>query len=237
MSMRNMKALVGALLAILIGGLLALTGYDGFNGFLTGVGCSLIASGAVSILNAVYIERREIKSADVWGLDKIYKTRSEKNADSDPKLKSVTDRVDGIAFGLGSFRRNHTEQVEDCLKRGVNFRFITMNPDSEYAIQRDREEGVNEGSTAHSINQLVEWAKTLNGKNYKGQISIKGYSCMTLDFYWRVDDELYMGPYWYGYLSQQTVTYKYVKGGEGFDLYQEYFSRLWDNDKLMKRLV
>lgn len=240
MSSKNLKALVGALIVLLVGGIISY--FDCYyihseSGFFTGIGCSLIASGLVSILHSLYIENRAKKSIDEWNMDKIYDTRAEKNSDSDPKLAHATDRVDGIAFGLGSFRRNHTSQVEDCLRRGVCFRFITMDPNSKFAEQRDIEEKVSISSTAHSINQLIDWANELNSKGYPGKISIKGYSCMTLDFYWRIDDEIYMGPYWYGYLSQQTVTYKFCKGGKGFDLYKDYFSRLWDDDVLMKKLA
>lgn len=54
---------------------------------------------------------------------------------------------------------------------------------------------------------------------------------MTLDFYWRVDNVVYIGPYWNGYESQQTITYKYIKGGKGFKTYTEYFQKLWNNSK------
>ena len=71
--------------------------------------------------------------------------------------------------------------------------------------------------------------KKLNSKSNKGKITIKYYDCMTLDFYWRLDDQLYVGPYWFGTESQQTITYKFVKGGRGFDVYTEYFEELWEN--------
>lgn len=54
---------------------------------------------------------------------------------------------------------------------------------------------------------------------------------MTLDFYWRVDDEMYIGPYWYGIGSQQTITYKFKKGKKAFELYEEYFEKLWIDEK------
>ena len=60
---------------------------------------------------------------------------------------------------------------------------------------------------------------------------------MTLDFYWRMDNELYIGPYWYGWDSQQTVTYKFINGGRGFDLYTQYFDALWNDEKLMRKLT
>jgi len=60
---------------------------------------------------------------------------------------------------------------------------------------------------------------------------------MTLDFYWRMDDELYIGPYLFDVVSQQTITYKFVRGkskddGRGFNMYTNYFESLWNNEKL-----
>ena len=60
---------------------------------------------------------------------------------------------------------------------------------------------------------------------------------MTLDFYWRVDDELYIGPYWYGISSQQTITYKFSEGGKGFNQYTSYFDDLWNDNELTKVLT
>lgn len=84
---------------------------------------------------------------------------------------------------------------------------------------------------------MVEWADTLNAKNFKGKIIVKGYNSMTLDFYWRVDNTVYVGPYWYGVDSQQTITYKFLDGGKGFTQYTEYFSSLWDNKRLCTPLT
>ena len=55
---------------------------------------------------------------------------------------------------------------------------------------------------------------------------------MTLDYYWRVDDELYIGPYWYGYKSGDTITFKFLSGGKGFQHYSNYFESLWNNPNL-----
>ena len=89
----------------------------------------------------------------------------------------------------------------------------------------------------YHIDYCMSWADTLNCKNYKGKIVVKAYSCMTLDYYWRVDDELYIGPYWYGYKSSDTITYKFASGGKGFQHYSEYFESLWNNTDLVKPLT
>ncbi len=112
-----------------------------------------------------------------------------------------------------------------------------MSPDSPYVTARDVEENKQEGTIKYSIEQLVKWADELNKKSTRGKIIIRGYSSMTLDFYWRVDDVIYVGPYWYGLDSQQTITYKFVCGGKGFTQYSEYFNSLWSNEKLCKPLT
>jgi hypothetical protein len=184
-----------------------------------------------------FVERKEVSMLDEWKIERIFATRAEKNAESDPELAKAKYCVDAVAFGLGSFRNKHSLKVETCLRNGVNFRIITMDPDSPYASARDEEEGDNPGATKHSIEQLIEWADKFNAKKLKGRIIVRGYSSMTLDFYWRVDDTLYVGPYWYGEKSQQTITYKFLDGGKGFTQYSEYFEKLWEDEKLCKPLT
>lgn len=236
----NWKSLFAGLAIILVGiGLCIWSAFvlEPWNGILLSIGCSLIASGLVILMHDFFIERKQVSLLDEWKIDKIYSTRSEKNAESDPELIYAKYCVDAVAFGLGSFRSKHTSKVETCLRKGVNFRIITMDPDSPYADIRDGEENAKAGTTSYSIRQLVEWANNLNEKNLKGKIIIRGYSSMTLDFYWRVDNVIYVGPYWYGIDSQQTITYKFLDGGKGFNQYSDYFESLWCDNQLLKPLT
>jgi len=240
MEKMNLKAIIVALVVLVVGILLIpadLYKFETTSKLWVSIGCSLIASALVILMTEILVNRVKINPLEEWKLVKIYLTRSEKNADSDPKLDKAKYNVDAIAFGLSSFRSKYSKKVEKCLKKGVNFRIITMDPNGAYANQRDSEEKTVSGSTAKSINDLIEWAKKLNEKNLKGKIEIKGYSCMTLDFYWRVDDVIYTGPYWYGYKSGDTITYSFSKGGKGFNLYSDYFDSLWKDNSLNKSLV
>ena len=145
--------------------------------------------------------------------------------------------LDAIAFGLSSFRDKHTNKVEALLRKGVNVRIITMNPNSQFIAAREKEEKDQEGHIKFTIQELVSWANRLNQKSNKGKIIVKGYSCMTLDFYWRVDDSLYIGPYWYGIGSQQTITYKFIDKGKAFTQFTDYFNSLWDDEQLCETLT
>lgn len=54
-----------------------------------------------------------------WGLERVFKTRAEKNAESDVLLeKHNIAHLDGIAFGLRSFRNTREKDVLQCLCNG-----------------------------------------------------------------------------------------------------------------------
>lgn len=233
MKIYNDKKIIVSLVISIAGLLMVIFG----NVTIANIGSSLLASSLVILLNVWLVDVKISRPIDNWGIEKIYSTRSEKNADSDPKLEKAQYQLDGVAFGLKSFRSNHTDKIDNCLQRGVNIRLLVMDPDSPYADKRDEEEGDLPGHLRNSINQLVEWADNLNNKNYRGKIVVKGYSSMTLDFYWRVDGEVYIGPYWYGIPSQQTITYKFTDNGKGFSVYTNYFEKLWNDSKLTKELT
>lgn len=175
----------------------------------------------------------KINDYNYWGMEKIFNTRAEKNSDSDPKLeKHNVKKLDGVAFGLTSFRTQRENDILKCLNNGMQMRLLVMDPNSEFVKQREIEEDALPNSISHSINKLVSWVNKLNSRTDKGKIEIKFYNSMTLDFYWRMDDDLYVGPYLYGVVSQQTITYKFVNGGKGFQVYTDYFDSLWNNEDL-----
>lgn len=234
----NLRAIIVALIAVIIG--ICLVFLCKTSTAWMGIGGSLIASGLVILLQSLLVDRVKINDLDKWGLERIYYTRSEQNTDTDPQLKKAKYQIDAVVFGLKSFRDKHGHLVESCLNRGVNIRILTMDPEGSFIAQREHEEKVSEGSIKQTIDQLVVWANTLNAQNRKGKIEIRGYNCMTLDFYWRVDNTVCIGPYWYGTDSQQTITYKFVDddaNGLGFKQYVEYFEKLWNEDELIKTLT
>ena len=195
------------------------------------IGCSLIASALVILLNTFLVDAQVSNPLDDWKLERIASTRAEINRDCEMEIERAKHQIDIIAFGLRSFRTTHTDRkILSKLKKGLNYRILTMDPHSQFVLARESEE--NNKNIKDSIMALVEWADAINSKSSKGKIVVKGYSSMTLDFYWRVDNAIYIGPYWIGYESQQTITYKYVRGGNGFKTYSEYFEKLWSDEKL-----
>lgn len=234
----NLKSIIAALIILAIGTFLALM--DGFvwkstSSIVLNIGCSFISSSLVAIVTVLLVERQKVNPIDDWKLNRIAFARSDINTECAAELRKAKYQVDVVAFGLHSFRNKQGSEIENHLKKGINFRILTMDPDSEFVTQREKEE--DDTNINNSIRKLIEWANHLNNKQYKGKIIVKGYSCMTLDFYWRIDDVVYVGPYWYGYDSQQTITYKFTEGGNGYKLYTEYFERLWEDKDISKVLT
>lgn len=178
-----------------------------------------------------------IQNLSEWKMSHIFRLRADKNAESDPMLtKQKVKELDAIIFGLKTFRSAHTVDIENCLKNGTRIRFLVMNPDSLFVKQREIEENEVEGQISKSIVDLLKWAKKLK-KTTKGDISVKYYNSMTLDFYWRIDNVLYVGPYLFGRASQATITYKYESGGLGYNEYTNYFEELWNNTSLTLKVL
>jgi hypothetical protein len=234
----NMKSIIAGLVCIIVGGLGigAEFVWETDKGLWFNLGCSLLSSGLVILLTALFVERMKVNPLDDWKIVKITATRAEINAECEIELGKVKKQVDIVAFGLQSFRSRHSDKkILEFLKRGVNFRILTMDPESKFIEARETEE--DDTNIRNSINKLIEWADEINQKSSKGKIIIKGYSSMTLDFYWRCDNTLYVGPYWYKCGSQQTITYKYINGGTGFKTYTDYFEDLWENEGLARILT
>ena len=107
-----------------------------------------------------------------------------------------------------------------------------MDPDSEFVKQRAKEENEKVNSISDSIRELIKWVNEVRNVSSAGSIEIKVYNAMTLDFYWRIDDLVYVGPYLYGIPSQQTITLKNVSPGRGYTMYTDYFENLWNDEVL-----
>lgn len=231
------------LFIILLGVLFVLIGSyleeeEAIKTFLFGIGGSLVASSVILGLNFLFFIEEE-KSQDLlldilnrWGLKAIYKTRQEMNLVCDTYIENeLKNELNIIAFGLRSLRHSPIRGViEEKVKKGLKIKILTMNPDSIYLKQRETEEGEEIGSIKKTILDLMEWVKELKKLSpYPDNINLKFYDGLPLDFYFQVDDHLFIGPYLYGKDSQQTISFEFKKCGdaEGYNYYHKYFEEIW----------
>lgn len=196
------------------------------------VGCSLIASSIVSWLTARYLTRAERVREVIrdWGLVAIFRTRQEMNRAADRACLDLAHRLDILAWGLKSFRESKDHEVRAQLARGLHLRILAPHPDSPMIAQREQEEREVPGQIRNTLLQLEDWVNTLKEvAPTPAAVQLRWYRGLPQDFYFRADDQLFIGPYLYGLSSQQTISYQFAAPSHGFDYYTRYFDRLWDD--------
>jgi len=165
-----------------------------------------------------------------WGLEAIYETRQEMNRSTDTAFESLEKNLDIIAWGLKSFQDAKDRIVRKKVKHGLRIRFITPHPDSRYVRQREIDEKETPGQIRHTILNLRVWIEDLRKIAPKSEnIQIKYYNSLPEDFYFRVDNHIFIGPYLYGISSQQTISYEFRAPSRGAAYYRNYFERLWND--------
>lgn len=218
--------------SFLVGAVVTLSGYfvpsESWSTIVMSIGASIIASSAVVYIDSFYeVKFRAIRDVmEKWKLAAIYKTRGAMNADCDTAQVEAKKEIDVIGFGLSSWRDSSTDEIKELLKKGVKIRIMTPNPESPFVLQRARDEGQADDSIRHSINKLIEWGREL--RDAGGNIEIRTYDWLPMDFYFRIDGVLFIGPYLYLKGSQQTVTFKFEKDGLMYAEYTAYFERVWN---------
>lgn len=204
--------------------------YNDWKNIQISVGCSILASNIIMFLTSEYMLRsqRRAEIIDRWGVEAIYKTRAEMNNSSNISLSKCKEDIEIVAFGLKSFRETQSDEIERLLAKGVSLKIITANPESKFLEFVDLREDVLPGATKKSIEGLINWVSTLKDKHQLYKVEIRFYDSLPLDFYFKVDDRVYVGPYLKGVSSQQTISYEFTVG-EGYNYWTKYFSKLWED--------
>ena len=204
--------------------------YQNAKNILISVGCSIIASNLIMYFTSEFMirTRRRIEIIDNWGLEAIYETRSEMNLSSNESLSKCSRNLDIIAFGLKNFRDAKADLIRELLDKKVEIRILTLDPESELLRLVDERENLTPNQTKKEITDLIKWCDDVNKENKKGLLTIKTYDFLPLDFYFRVDNKLFIGPYLKDKSSQQAISYEYSSGA-GFLYWTRYFENIWKN--------
>ncbi|MVO75745.1 hypothetical protein GOD97_13475 [Paeniclostridium sordellii] len=213
------------------------TGNENIEQIFLSIGSSLIASSIVVFLSSRYLvnQNKLTEIIQEWKMTGIFETRADMNRSSNFYLENNKNNLDIVAFGLKSFRDSKKEIIKEKINRGMRIRILTLSPNSEFLKEREKVEKEIEGQIKNTIIQLAKWVEDLQQNQlYKGQVEIRYYDSIPIDFYFGLDEVVFVGPYMYGVQSQQTISYEFKRGGTGFNYYNEYFNKLWENNEFCK---
>ncbi len=225
------------IILVLFGALVTLaSGYvssDWQQSLLFAVGTSIVAAGLCGMVVWVYLARTQegvdrLKVLDVSGMDWIYPSRAAQiRTEYAGRLQKAGSAIDIIGFGLKDFKRDYLMDLED-LSRKAKVRILLLDPSSPYAGQRDLEENQSVGVIAAEAAEFVKAFKARYGAG-TDRLEVKLYSSLPEVNIFRIDDEIFWGPYLAGRASGNTITMRVKRGGYAFEALDAHFDRVWND--------
>jgi hypothetical protein len=202
------------------------------------VGASLVAARIAGEALFLYVRasedtRSRLEAIQKAGLTEIFAGRSVKiRNEYEKRLKDATE-VDILGFGLGSFRQDYGVCFVEW-SRTKKLRILLLDPsfpsiEQSYAKQRDAEEKNPEGHTIRDVKEFVSFVRTqqLNTEHFQVRL-MRVLPSINL---FRVDDELFWGPYLVEQQSRNTTTILVRRGGFMYTQFTQHFENIWSSDK------
>lgn len=202
------------------------------------IGTSLIAGAAAGYALFGYVlltdrwSRRVEALLDV-GLREVWLHRSVRmKPEYDERLDAAREAIDLLGFGQRSFREDQAQNFAVWLARGVTVRILLLDPEypsaeHPFASQRDREEGG--GSIGGDVAAFLREVKKQRLHEHD-RFCVRLFRCLPTLNVFRIDDELFWGPYLLRRQSRNSPTLLVARGGPLFDAILSHFDAVWQGD-------
>lgn len=199
----------------------------------TAIGTSLIAAGAAGAVIYLYIGRTEtarqaIETLTRFGLTRVYERRAAQiREEYATRLDRARAQVDILGFGLKDFRRDYIDTL-GALSDRARIRILLIDPYSDLCAMRDREEGQGEGTIQSEVKEFISQFKQRYASIDPDCLSLRIFTCLPLVNIFKIDNEIFWGPWLVGQASGNTITLRVARG----ILYEQlsaHFDNIWDN--------
>jgi hypothetical protein len=209
---------------------------------LAGIGGSLIAAGIAGEILFLYVAssqqtKDKLDLLSIAGLQRIFPTRSVSIRDEYHSRLRNAKEVDILGFGLSSFREDYRSQFAE-LSLKTSFRILLLDPDfpsrtDSVATIRDREEGNNDGDIRRDV-EAFESAVRRAEPPVKTNFRVRRLTALPSINIFRMDDEIFWGPYLIADQSRNMPTLLVRRGGFLYDQIKHHFEQLWTNNQFSK---
>ena len=148
-------------------------------------------------------------------------------AQYDDRLSRMKANLDVLAWGLASFREDYGEQLLGWVAKGIRIRFLLMNPNSPQGRMlcdlQDEVEGRRPGSTANDISTFLTVVQPV-----KGSLEIRTSSFHPSINMFRVDEDIFFGPYLAPSVSRNAPTAILSEAHWLYGTLLAHFDWLWE---------
>jgi hypothetical protein len=204
-------------------------------GISGGIGGSLIAAGIAGVTLFLYVFTTEglktrIEAFSKAGLLKIFAGRSVLIREEYDVRLAKARHIDLVGFGLSAFREDYINEFVGWSHR-ADVRILLIDPDfpspeHSLADQRDREENNSAGQIRRDVQAFERAVSNVAGLN-RERFMICRMRCIPAINLFRIDDDVFWGPYLMQQQSRNTPTLLATRGGFLFDVLQKHFEALW----------
>lgn len=241
--------LLGHLLLLILGFALCLSRWadpeDAWGTVFLAVGASLVAVGIAGCALYLHVrwsqeEERRLGELSRAGIVAIFKGRSVAvREEYDSRLAVASRAIDILGFGLQHLREDHGQNFGKWARR-ARVRILMIDPDfpstsGPYADQRDLEEGAEPGQIGQDVRRLVEVCRPLLFQEPE-RFQIRLYRCLPSINVFRIDDELFWGPYFVDEVSRNMPTFLLERRGFLAGAIMAHFERIWESDDFSRAI-
>jgi hypothetical protein len=205
------------------------------------IGSSLIAAGIAGWVILVYVIQSQsvserLKVITDFGIQAAFDVRSVGiKSQYDSRLSRLSEQIDILGFGLKTLRQDYRNDFK-IWKGRANVRILIIDPyfpgpNDSYSVQRDREERDELGTIREDVEAFLIDIDTYLGTEGPRTFSVRLYRCLPSFNLFRVDKELFWGPYLINRQSRNSPTF-IVGPGPLFDTLNDHFDAIWDSNEL-----
>ncbi|WP_156158869.1 hypothetical protein [Methanosarcina siciliae] len=177
-------------------------------------------------------ETSYLKSA---GLVNVFSSRSVSiEVEYSKRLEKMSKNLDVIGFGLSHFRRDYGKKFIELSGKG-KVRILLIDPEfhlnegKSISDLRDIEENQDIGSIRSQVKDFIRDYKKLKEILNSDNFEVRVYNCLPSVNIFRIDNEMFIGPYLINRDSRRTVTVLVNSTGELFEQHMEHFEEIWNN--------
>jgi hypothetical protein len=220
--------------------------------FWQGVGASLVAAALAGWTIFVYVlfsqrTSDRLRLLAQFGLRSAFPARQVRIKDQfDSRLKNARWGIDILGFGLNALRQDYGADFRHWAER-CPVRILILDPDYpnsqfSYANQRDAEEENPVGSIASHVadmKRITHQFRHAEDLEYTGTLfpfRVRLYTCLPSVSIFRIDDEIFWGPYFVKDQSRNMPTLLVNRGGVLYERLSQHFEDIWNDSNLSKRI-
>jgi hypothetical protein len=200
------------------------------------IGTSLIAAGITGWTVFLYVFLSRDVSARLriltdFGVSNIFAARSIRiREEYDDRLSSAREHIDILGFGLRALREDYFDKFSGWREK-AHVRILLLDPTfptcAPYASQRDIEEKQSVGTIAQEVHDFVEAVLPILNSSGRYPFEVRLYRCLPTMNIFRIDDEVFFGPYLLKEPSRNSPTMLFRRGGLLFERVVGQFEAIW----------